>query len=290
MRTVLKVLAVGVATTVFRIAIQMVMPQAEQNVLEPSVFVTNGTLPLAFSVYALFVYGILAAAFLIFSHGIAGSRIVRGLKYGAALAFIWAVFLFEQLPHGTSILLDNVLYALVDGLALLIMGLLIGLLFTDENYGDENFQSAASITSKSTLAKTAVWVSITVAVFVLGRLLQYNVFGTYSSFETKPAVTILWCIGAGAVSAEVTIWLRNRAAATGRYHHPLAIACSLFAVNLAFFNFFMPLVLDVSILDLLIRTGVDIAAIAFGLLIATSAVKGMKHTTVEGLSESGSSR
>jgi hypothetical protein len=290
MRTVLKILAVSAATTVFRIAIQMVMPQAEQNVLGPSVFVTNGTLPLVFSVCALFVYGILAAAFLIFGHGIAGGRIVRGLKYGAALAFIWAVFLFEQLPHGTSFLLDNVLYALVDGLALLIMGLLIGLLFTDKNYGDENFQNAASTTGKGSPAKIVAWVSITAVVFVLGRLLQYNVFDTYSSFEAKPAMTILWCIGAGAVSAGVTIWLRNRAAATGKFRHPLAIACLLFAVNLAFFNFFMPLVLDVSILDLLIRTGVDIAAIALGLLIATSAVKEMKRAVVEGLPESGSGR
>jgi hypothetical protein len=290
MKTVLKILAVSAVTTVFRIAVQMILPETEQSVLQPSVFVTNGTLPIAFSVMALLVYGILAAAFLLFNRGISGGRIAKGVKYGAALALIWAVFLFEQLPHGTSILLDNVLYALVDGLALLIIGLLIGLLFTDENYGDENFLNAASITDKGSLAKTAAWVSITVAVFVLGRLLQYNVFGTYSSFEAKPAVTILWCIGAGAVSAGVTIWLRNRAAATGKYRRPLAIACALFAVNLAFFNFFMPLVLDVSILDLLIRTGVDIATIALGLLIATSAVKEMKHTTVESLSESESSR
>ncbi|MDR2770411.1 MAG: hypothetical protein LBB57_00055 [Clostridiales Family XIII bacterium] len=290
MKTVLKILAVSAVTTVFRIAIQMVMPQAEQNVLEPSVFVTNGTLPIAFGVLALLVYGILAAAFLLFNRGISGDRIVRGVKYGAALAFIWAVFLFEQLPHGTSFLLDNVLYALVDGFALLIMGLLIGLLLTERDNGGKTVRDAASIAGKGAPAKTAAWVSITTVVFVLGRMLQYNVFGTYSSFEAKPVVTILWCIGAGAVSAGVTIWLRNRAAATGRYRHPLAIACSLFAVNLAFFNFFMPLVLDVSILDLLVRTGVDIAAIALGLLIATSAVKGMKRTAIGSLPESGSGR
>jgi hypothetical protein len=281
MRTVLRILAVSAATTVFRIAIQMVLPQAEQNMLQPSVFVINGTLPFIFSVYALFVYSILVAAFLIFDSGIKGSGIIRGLKYGAAFAFVWAVFMFEPLPHGVSFLLDNVLYALVDGLALLLMGLLIGLLLTDRNNG-ETFQDAvASITGKGTSAKTAAWVSITVVVFVLGRLLQYNVFGTYSSFEAKPAVTILWCIGAGAVSAGVTIWLCNRAEATGKYRRPLAIACLLFAVNLTFFNFFMPLVLDVSILDLLIRTGVDIAAIVLGLLIATSTVKEMKYVAIE---------
>jgi hypothetical protein len=46
----------------------------------------------------------------------------------------------------------------------------------------------------------------------------------------------------------------------------------------------------VSILDLLIRTGVDIAAIALGLLIATSAAKEMKHKAVDSLPESGSGR
>jgi hypothetical protein len=290
MKIVLKVLVVGAATTVFRIAAQMIMPEAEQNVLQPSIFVTNGTLPIVFSIYALFVYSILAAAFLIFSRGIAGGRIARGLKYGAALASIWVVFLFEQLPHGTSFLLDNVLYALVDALALLIMGLLLGLLLTDKNYGNEGLRGTASIKTRATPAKTVAWVSITVVVFVLGRLLQYNVFGTYSSFESRPAVTILWCIGAGAVSAAVTIWLRNRAATTGKFRHPFVIACSLFAVNLAFFNFFMPLVLDVSILDLVIRTGIDSIAIALGLLIATSVVKEKKHAATESLQENGESK
>jgi hypothetical protein len=198
--------------------------------------------------------------------------------------------MFEQLPHGTSLLLDNVMYALVDALALLVMGLLIGLLLAGKNNVPENAQRKASSGSKVSSAKTAAWIPVTALAFVLGRLLQYNVFNTYSSFEAKPVITMLWCIGAGTVSAGVTIWLRNRAADTGKFRHPLAIACLLFALNLAFFNFFMPLVLDVSVLDLLTRTGVDIAAISLGLLIATSAVKEMKAASVEGLPESGSGR
>jgi hypothetical protein len=273
MKTVLKVLAVSAVTTVFRIAIQIVLPETEQSVLQPSAFVVNGTLPIVFSVYALLVYGVLAAAFLTFNHGITGGRIVRGLKYGAALAFIWAVFMFEQLPHGMSFLLDNVLYALVDGLALLVMGLLIGVLIAEKSDGCEAFHNTDSTTSRIAPTRVVAWVLITTIAFLLGRLLQYNVFNTYSSFEAKPVVTILWCIGAGVVSAGVTIWFRNRAEATGKYRRPLIIACSLFAVNLAFFNFFMPLVLDVSILDLVIRTGIDIAAISIGLLIATQTIR-----------------
>ncbi|MDR1642783.1 MAG: hypothetical protein LBT59_24085 [Clostridiales bacterium] len=290
MRTVLKILAVSVVTTVFRIAMQMVIPEADQNILQPSAFVANGTLPLVFSVYALFVYGMLTAAFLMFCQGVSGGGIVQGLKYGTTLSCIWATFMFEQLPHGTSFLLDNALYALVDALALLVMGLLIGLLLAGKNNVPENAQRKASSGSKVSSAKTAAWIPVTALAFVLGRLLQYNVFNTYSSFEAKPVITMLWCIGAGAVSAGVTIWFRNRAADTGKFRHPLAIACLLFALNLAFFNFFMPLVLDVSVLDLLTRTGVDIAAISLGLLIATSAVKEMKAASVEGLPESGSGR
>jgi hypothetical protein len=166
MKIILKVLAVGAATTVFRIAAQMVMPEAEQNVLQPSIFVKNGTLPIVFSVYALFVYSILAAAFLIFDRGIGGGRIARGLKYGTALASIWAVFLFEQLPHGTSFLLDNVQYALIDAIALLLMGLLLGSLLTDKKYSDVVLRNEPSITTRIAPGKTVARVLIIAIAFV----------------------------------------------------------------------------------------------------------------------------
>jgi hypothetical protein len=273
MKMILKALTIGAITTICRVALQLLMVDTGQTVLQPSVFAVSGTLPIAFSVLALFTYSLLAAAFLLFDRGITGAGVSRGLKYGTALCLGWVVYLFEPLPHGVSIWLDNVAYALADGAALLIMGLLIGLLLADKGTFRENANGAVHASRGMVLSPTAVQILIPMIVFVAGRLLQYLVLDIYSSFNSRPTATILWCVMAGIVSAGATLWLRARVEIYGKYKHPLAIACALFAINLVLFNSFMPLVFDFSVLDLCLRTGIDIIAIVFGLLLATSFIK-----------------
>lgn len=53
MKNILKIILVGIATTVCRIIEQFLIPAGEQSVLEPSVFASNGTLPLVFTLYGI---------------------------------------------------------------------------------------------------------------------------------------------------------------------------------------------------------------------------------------------
>lgn len=51
MKTIFKVFLIGTITTIFRIIGQLLIPAGSQNVLLPSIFVKNGTMSLAFSIY-----------------------------------------------------------------------------------------------------------------------------------------------------------------------------------------------------------------------------------------------
>ena len=77
-KNILKIFAVGLAATVVRIIGQLSIPSREQTVLPPSVFAKNGTMPLAFTVYGVFAYSLIASLFLLIRGRMSGSRILQG--------------------------------------------------------------------------------------------------------------------------------------------------------------------------------------------------------------------
>jgi hypothetical protein len=239
------------------------MQDTGQTVLAPSIFATNGTLPVAFSVYGLILYSMLAALFLLVSPRIMGTGMVKGLKFALSLCAIWSIYLFEPLPHAKSILLDSVAYVLADGVALLIMGALSGLLL-----GQGKDEAIAEEKRKLPLTKVVPSVVAVAAVFVCGRLLQYVACHIYSSFDTRPLETIIWDVATGLVAAVVMLWWSGRIRKMGRIQSTLVLGCLMFGVNLLLFNFLMPLVLAVDIGDLIVRTGVDTLAVTIGCFCA----------------------
>ena len=63
-KSILKLLLTGLVTTLVRVIGQLVIPAGGQTVLPPSVCAQNGTMPLAFAVYGVFAYTLIAALFL----------------------------------------------------------------------------------------------------------------------------------------------------------------------------------------------------------------------------------
>lgn len=123
-KNILKIFAVGLAATVVRIIGQLSIPSGEQTVLPPSVFAKNGTMPLAFTVYGVFAYSLIASLFLLIRGRMSGSQILQGLKYGLSCCVVWILYLLEPLPHVAA--MDRITYPLADSLALVVMGLLLG--------------------------------------------------------------------------------------------------------------------------------------------------------------------
>ena len=168
-----KILLIGVITTIFRIIGQLLIPPGSQNVLLPSIFVENGTMPLVFSIYGVFAYSFIALMFLLIRNQLSGNKIMQGVKYGISCCLIWITYLLEPLPHVAA--LDRITYPVADGLALVVMGALLGLLLGQDKPLVKNNICRYNIIPL---------VSITIC-FVLGRLIQYSVFDIYSSFSSK---------------------------------------------------------------------------------------------------------
>ena len=133
MKTFFKVLLVGMLTVSCRLVFQLLIPDTDQTVLPPSIFVVKGLLPLVFTVYGFVTYSAISALFLLVRNHIHGTKILQGIKYGAAYCALWVVYLWEPLPHQASIMIDGIAYCIADGAGLLIMGVFTGLLLGQNN-------------------------------------------------------------------------------------------------------------------------------------------------------------
>lgn len=253
-KNILKILFVGLATTIVRIIGQLSIPAGEQTVLSPSVFAQNGTMPLAFTVYGIFAYALIASLFLLIRNRLGGNRILQGLKYGLSCCVVWIVYLLEPLPHVAP--LDQITYPIADSLALVVMGLLLGWLFGNP----------AQQTDKVKLPFPILPVLTVAACFFAGRMIQYLIFGIYSSFSEKLLETVLWCLLTGAAVACVVAWLNLYIRSGNRIKQALILGGLLFGVDLLLFNFFMPLVFAADTPDLILRTFIDILAVTAGCL------------------------
>ena len=254
-KNILKILLIGFAATIIRIIGQLSIPAGEQTVLAPSIFAQNGTMPLVFTVYGIFAYSLIAALFLLIRDRMVGNRILQGLKYGLVCCAVWIVYLLEPLPHVAA--LDRITYPIADSVALIIMGLMLGWLFG---------KSKRSAGWQKTAFSVFPVLTVTVCFFA-GRMIQYLIFDTYSSFDEKTLETVLWCLLTGIAISCVMVWLNLHISNGNRIKRAMILGCLLFGVDLILFNFFMPLVFSTDIPDLILRTFVDILTVTLGCLV-----------------------
>lgn len=210
-------------------------------------------MPIAFSIYGIVAYAGIASLFLMIKNQMKGTGIWKGLKYAFSCCAVWVIYLLEPLPHVAP--MDKFTYPLADSAALLAMGCLSGLFLCDKeenSKGDKKFRIAIVPTIIITLS------------FVAGRIVQYAFFQSYSCFYSKTVETMIWVLGTGIVLSMVMQWLNANLNVKRSLIRVLLVGIVLFGVDLAFFNFFMPLVFEADIPDLIMRTGIDIIAVTLG--------------------------
>ncbi len=285
-RKLLTLFIIALSTTIFRVILQPFMPSGNDNLFPPSVFVQTGLLPLAFTIFGLITYGLLAVVFVLIQEGLIGSRMKKGLMFGLSFGMMWALFLLEPLPHGSGTsLIEFLAYPLVDGITLVFMGVLLGrFIATDSQRQERACMSIGMISSISALA------AITGS-FLAGRLLSYNVLHIYSSYTTRPLDTMIWATAAGIWIGIMYLLLcsgnaGNAGSASNTAKSPVTKALYfgilIFGIDYLLFSLFLILVFDykiwpvgalLSYADLILRVAIDIIFVTAGVYIYGAILK-----------------
>lgn len=254
-KNIFKIVVISFIAIIIRSMLQLVIPPGNQSVLQQSVFVKNGTLPIVFMIYGTIAFTAITIIFILIHRGMGGGKISKGLKTGLIYSIVWTVFLVEPLPHGSTI--DLISYPLADSFVLLLLGLMSG-----------KFLSENSTKKKHKLTIKSIFnISIITFIFTIGRIIQYKVFHIYSMFEQAQVRTIIWVICTGIIIGFMFEYLNYTINIKNAFTKSLIFGGVFFGINLLFFNFFLPLVLKVEISDMIIRTLIDILSVIIGCLI-----------------------
>lgn len=259
----LKMALIILLITVVRTMIQPFIPESGPSPFPKSVFVDTGLMPIAFVIYGIVMLGLLAVVFLLIQDRLPGSRIAKGLSFGLLFGLLWFVYLLEPLPHGSWQIPACLYYPVIDGMTVASLGVLLGLFIaTDSKKGPGRARMNASA-----LALVAI-----PALFLLGRLLTYNLFHIYSSYTTRQFDTLLW---GAAMGVEILImYLLLRPGIAGK--SPLAKAAFfgivMFGINIFLNDMFMPIPFDMQLWglgaftyeDMVARTLMDVLFVTAG--------------------------
>jgi hypothetical protein len=98
--------------TLFRAALQPLMPSSNIHPLPPSIIVRSGLIPIGFMLFGILTFGLLAIVFVLIQDKLPGTRTKKGLTFGFLFGVMWAIYLLEPVPHieGLPLLLIPVLF------------------------------------------------------------------------------------------------------------------------------------------------------------------------------------
>ena len=248
--------------TAIRIILQSFIPATEVSPLPPSIFIKSGIFPLAFTLFAIIIYGLLAIVFFLLQENLKGTGLKKGLTFGVAFSILWFVFLFEPLPYVfDQSLMEFLAYPFVDAAALIILGLLLG------KFIGTDTPDAMSLEETE---KRHGWIIVIIVMlsFSIPRYFSYSILHEYSAFDTKPLLTMGWTVAGGISIGIVYLILRSGIAVKSKILKALYFGIVVIGIDLFLFNCFVPLVFDQSFWGSFSRAMQDIIPVTVGVYVA----------------------
>ncbi len=255
-----KILVIAFLGSLFNAIIHGILPSGE-SVLPPSVIVQQGLLPIAFIIYGTIYYALLGCTFVLIADKLQGSRVVKGLKYGIFFCILTFIVYLEPLPSTATFSITNMSWMLADGIPYAVLGAILGLFLANNSINVEKNDGKGS---------NKILILIIPVVFLIGRLISYNVFHIYSAYSTLPVNTLSWVFGLG-LGIGILYYLLLRPAFRGNSPLYKALFFGLiFGIYLFLFNFAYALIVNLELatyIDFFIRTGMDVLFASIGVFI-----------------------
>ncbi len=243
------------------------MPSSNINPLPPSAIAQAGLLPLGFTLFGLIAFGLLAIVFVMIQDGLPGSKTMRGLIFGVLFGGMWAVYLLEPLPHTEGLpLFDILAYPMADSITIILLGMMLGR-FIGTN---------SKVKEKERFGSSSVKLLAVPIVFLIGRLLSYNIIHIYSSYAGKPIDTMAWVAATGLWIGIMYLLLESGIMARPPHLKAVYFALAVYGIDYFLFNLFLPIVFNyklwpigalLSYADLFVRCAMDIISVAVGIYI-----------------------
>ena len=249
-----RLLGCAAAAMAARLVLQPLVPADENPLLTPSALARSGALPAVFFVYGVGVYVALGLVYAWLRPP--GRGLVQGLGFGALFAVMWAVFFLEPLPHAQGQRAWAIAaYPLFDATGLLMLGALWG-----------RFVPVAPRAPR--WGRPGLASCVVAVVFAGVRCASLAILPLYSWWAERPLLTAVWALGAGLWLGVMWAVLRPVAPGGAASSRAAWFAGVVVGVDLALFNGFLLLAVEVVWWDLPLRTSLDLLGLGLGVAAA----------------------
>ncbi len=227
-------------------------PRIEYN-SPPSVFIEKGLFLPAAGIALIIWFGTLAIIFPLIQMNLSGTRIMKGWRYGIAFGVLCFLSIFEMSLIFDSLLADELRTSVVDGISILLLGLLLGRLTGTEGH----------YVSRRTNLR---WISIIIIplLFTMGRYFGYGIVHIMSAYSEKPIATLLWTLGIGGWITIMYYWLLRETNQKTSLVQAFRFGVQIFGSYWLIYNLFVLLFVRVSVLDVFLRVIIDVLSVTVG--------------------------
>ncbi len=211
------------------------------------------------TLWAMLAFSGAAWVFYRIQNSIPGDGVVKGLRYGTAVAVLWLFAMLEGVVLFGNALINEFVVGLSDAIPAFLLGILLSLSIAQKGQNSE--------LKRVTLSQKILAVSIFAGVFLMGRYAAYFTGLIQSGYETSPFYTFLWTLLMGASIGAACLLLGNPGNELLR-KRGAAKFIMFFAVNWTTFLIFMPLLFSGFLTDVLFRIVLDISLVTIGYYLA----------------------
>lgn len=257
-----KIIVIVLAGIVLDVVAHQLMPQltsiavsgaSRDVVLPPSIIVQQGLFIPVFVVYAVTTFGLMAIIFVVIQERLPQEKLAKGILYGVSFGGLWFLGMLEGCLVLGSPLSEELFMGAADAIPIFLMCTLLGIFATTDTGSPAKRVSIGAMS-----------IPVIAICYLLGRYLAYAILHIDSACPTKPFATFLWTLSMG-LWVGLIYWLLERGV---RGDTPLKRALWFgllaYGTDWLLFTFFLPILFEMSLVDLFLRASVDVLFVTAG--------------------------
>jgi hypothetical protein len=237
-----------------------------------SIFENKGLFIPLISILFIVTFGVLAAVFVSIEGNLPGSRLSKGLRYGVAFGVLWLIGILGVSPAAGSPIAQELYTGMVDGSAVILLALLLGL------FAGTDGPPRAARKSRVRYGAVPVVAAFYTASYFSGRWLLQFIPSATPIHAPNSLHALVIALGLGGWIGAMYVLLAQGSGGLAPFKQALWFGVVVFGIEWVLFAVFGFLFVEQSILVPLLGAGIDILFVVVAvwfferLLSATSRV------------------
>jgi hypothetical protein len=251
-----KIIAISIISAILDIIFHALLAPTYNYDYPPSYFVRSGLFKSAAGISLLIIFFLLSIVFIYIQGNLPGKKLSKGIRFGLSFGGLWFIGVIGMSIFFGSPLLHEFLGGLSDCASVVILSVLLGHFTANDS----------PYRGKISAGKIVLAIIIIALFFIIGQYLAFILIKGTPYFNISGSATFIWTAALG-LWAGVAYWLLHQGIIKEKslMQRSLYFGGFIVGIDWLLFNLFVLLFVDITILDLIILSVLNIVSIIVGM-------------------------